>query len=175
MVDDVTTGLRTFRNNRMLVNALDSTHSHTHAGDFYSGGHYSSSVADATTLKLLVQASSEFHAQFSATATGDCTVNLYVGTTFSAAGTSVTMSNHKLDSANTPPVTVTHTPTVTANGTQFNGTELLAAGTKHSSGGGQAGFANEVIIPAGYVLMLVVTNVSGSAVKMALSVEGYED
>ena len=172
---DVSTGLRTFRNNRMLVNALDSTHSHTHAGDFYSGGHHSLSVADDESLTLLVQAASEFHAQFSAVATGDCTVELYVGTTFSAAGTAVSMSNHRLDSANVSPVTVTHTPTVTANGTQFNGTELLAAGAKHSSGGGQAGFANEVIIPAGYVLLLVVTNVSGGAVKMSLGVEGYKD
>lgn len=173
---DVSTGLRTFRAGRELVNSIDSTHAHTHAGEFFSGGHYSASVADTADLKLLLQTTGEFHAQFSATATGDCTVVVYVGTTFSSAGSAVTMSNHKLDSTTPFPGTVTHTPTVTGNGTQFNGTELLAGGTKHSGGGGgQAAFANEIIIPSGYVAMMVVTNVSGAAVKMSLGVEGYKD
>lgn len=172
---DISTGLRTFRSGRMLVNSIDSVHSHTHAGEFFSGGHYSASVADAASLKILVQADTEFHAQFSAVATGDCIVQLYTGTTFSDAGVAVPMSNHKLASANALSATVTHTPTVTDSGTQFNGTELLPGGTKHTGGGGQAGFGNEVILSAGHVVMFVVTNVSGAAVKMALSVEGYEE
>jgi hypothetical protein len=156
-----------------MTDSMDVVHGYTHAGKFFSGGHYSSSIANAATLMLLIQATGEFHALLSATATGDCTVQLFTGTTFSSAGTNVAMSNHKLSSAATCPATVTHTPTITLNGTQFNGTELLPGGTKHSGGGGQAGFGNEMILSAGNVCLLLVTNVSGGTIKMSLSVEGY--
>lgn len=174
-MSDVTTGLRTFRNGRLMTNSLDVVHGKTHSGEFFSGGHYAASVADTASLKLLLQVTAaEMHALFTASASGDCTMQLYTGTTFSNAGTAVSMSNHKLSSPNVSPATLTHTPTVTDNGTVFNGTEFLAGGTKHSGGGGKAGFGNEIIVPVGGVVLFVVTNVSGGAVKMALSVEGYK-
>jgi hypothetical protein len=154
---------------------IDYPHQKTHEGRYFSGGYYDSSVANNGTLDLLVQSSStEYsHIKFSAVSSGNATVQLYTGTTVSAAGTGVTMSNHNRASAKAFSGTVTHTPTVTGVGTQINGTGFIAGGPGGGEGG-DFGFSNEFILDKSTNYLFRVTNVSGSASKISSLIQGYQ-
>lgn len=156
--------------------SIDYTHHKVHEGKFFSGAYYNSSVANGATIEILIQvgSTSTFHMKFAATAGGDSTVQLYEGTTFSAAGTAVTMSNHNRASANSFSGTITHTPTLTLAGTQINGTGYVTGGDKHTGSGGEFGFNNEFVLSKSTNYLLRLTNNSGSAVKACLAVEGYQ-
>jgi hypothetical protein len=162
--------------NPMPVISTDSVHDRTHAGQYFSGGHYNGALANNGTLDLLIQngGASTFHAKFSAQVGGDCTVQIFEGTTFSVAGTAVTMSNHNRASGTAFAGTVTHTPTVTLVGAQVNGTGFAPGGTKHSGSGGEFGFNNEFVLSPTTNYLLRVTNVSGTTIKLSASVEGYQ-
>lgn len=155
---------------------IDTYHDLIHKGKYFSGGYYNSALAAAGTLDILIQASSAHytHAQFVASASGDCTVQLYEDTTFSAAGTAVDMSNHNRSSASVFSGTVTHTPTVTSVGTAINGMMLLPGGTKHSGGGADAGFNNEFVLDKSTNYLLRVTNVSGITIKISAMIEAVQ-
>lgn len=149
-------------------------HQHLHSGRYFSGGHYNAAVANGSVIELLFQTSTRsMHAIFSASASGDSTVQLFEGATFSGAGTAVTMSNHNRNSATVFNGTVTHTPTLLTDGTQLNGTGYLAAGEKNFTSGGQFNFGGEFILKPSTTYLFRATNNSGAAAKMSLSLEGY--
>jgi len=161
--------------NPAYVNSIEYVHAQTHAGRFFSGGYYNASVANGSSVDVLIQTGVQaFHAKFDLVASGDATVRLYENATFSAAGTGLTMSNHNRSSAKVFVGTVTHTPTVTGTGTQLNGTGYIPAGTKNQTVGGDFGFSNEFILKASTVYLARLTNDSGVAAKMQVSVAGYE-
>lgn len=154
---------------------IDYPHQKTHEGRYFSGGYYDSSVANNGTLDILIQSSSSqyMHTKFSAVSSGNATVQIYEGTTVSAAGTGVTMTNHNRASSKVFSGTVTHTPTVTGVGTQVNGTGFIAGGP----GGGEGGdfdFSNEFILNISTNYLFRITNVSGSSAKISASIQGYE-
>lgn len=157
--------------------SVDITYEHdqVHKGHYFSGGVYNASVADGATVELLLQISSTstFHAKITVAAGGDSTIQIYEGTTFSSAGSAVTMSNHNRSSATSFAGTVTLTPTVTLDGSQINGTGYVAAGSKHSASGGDFGFGSEFILAKSTNYLLRATNNSGGAAKIGVYVEGY--
>lgn len=150
-------------------------HKKIHEGRYFSGGHYNSSLADTASQDILIQVSSTsaLHAIISATCGGDSTMMIYEGTTFSAAGTAVTMSNHNRASAKSFAGTVTHTPTVTATGTQINGTIFVPSGDKHTTAGASGGFTSELVLSKSTNYLVRVTNNSGAAIKASISIDGY--
>lgn len=154
---------------------IDIAHDQVHKGHYFSGGYYNSAVVNAGTVDILIQlnGTSTFHAKLTGTAGGDSTIQIYEGTTFSLAGSAITMSNHNRASTTSFAGTVTSIPTITAVGTQINGTGYIAAGDKHSGGGGDFGFGNEFILAKSTNYLVRVTNNSGSATKIAVSIEGY--
>lgn len=158
------------------VETIDHAHDQTHKGHYFSGGFYNSSVADTTSMELLIQngSVSTFHMKLGVVASGNSTVQIFEGTTFSGAGTTVTMTNHNRVSVTAFSGTVTHTPTLTLDGTQITATGFIPGGTKHTGGGGDFGFSNELILAKSTNYLIRVTNVSGSAMKASLSVEGYQ-
>jgi len=154
---------------------IDTVHNKVHEGRYFSGGYYNAAVANNATIDMLFQTTTTIpHVVFSANAAGDATVQLFENATFSAAGTAVTMSNHNRGSAKAWSGTVTHTPTITATGTQLNGTGYLAAGEKNFTSGGTFNFGGEFLLKASTVYLFRVTNTSGAAAKMAVSIEGYQ-
>lgn len=161
--------------NPAYVESIEYVHAQTHAGRFFSGSAYNASVANGANLDMLIQVGVQpFHAQFEVTSSGDATVRIYEGATFSAAGTAVTMSNHNRTSAKTFVGTVTSGPTITATGTQVNGTGLIPAGTKNQATGGAFGFGNEFVLKTSTNYLVRVTNDSGAAAKINIGVMGYE-
>ena len=152
---------------------IDTAHKYTHEGRYFSGGFYNASVANGATIEILIQNVGSFHVLSTLTAGGESTLQIYEGTTFSVAGSAVTMSNHNRSSAKVFDGTATSTPTVTVAGTQMNGTVYVAAGDKHSSGV-EHGFDNEYILAANTNYLIRGTNNSGGAIKMQLTIEGYQ-
>ena len=161
--------------NPAYISNIDYVHAQTHAGRFFSGGIYNASVANGVSLDVLIQTGVQsFHAKFDLVTSGDATVRLYENATFSAAGSAVTMSNHNRSSSKVFVGTVTSTPTITATGTQLNGTGYIPAGMKNQTVGGDFGFSNEFVLKTSTVYLVRLTNDSGATAKMQISVAGYE-
>lgn len=158
------------------VTTLDTTHKRLHEGRFFSGGYYNSSLADTGVLEIVIQSSATIYSHLSieASSSGNCIVELFSGATFSAAGTSITMSNHNRNSAKSFSGTVTHTPTLTANGTQINGTGFLAAGQKGDGFGVFEGFTGEFLLALSTTYLIRITNVSGGAAKVSSDIRIYQ-
>lgn len=159
-----------------IQTTLDIVHFRGHEGRLFSCGHYNSNVVNGASIEMLVQSSSTFdtHTVIIGESTGDAEMYLYEGTTVSAAGTAVTVSNHNRQSAKAFDGTITHTPTVTTTGTQINGTGLLPGGTKSSGTGGETGFTSEFILALNTKYLFRVTNNSGGNAKMAININCYQ-
>lgn len=150
-------------------------HQKTHEGRYFSGGYYNASVESSGTVEILVQMSTDsWHSKATVNVGGDSTVQIFEGTTFSGAGTAVTMSNHNRASSKTFSGTVTHTPTLTSAGTQINGTILIPGGSGGNATVGEIGFANEFVLKASTVYMIRVMNVSTGSIPISITVEGYQ-
>lgn len=106
----------------------------------------------------------------------DVLVALKAGTTDTAEvlKSSHNALNHNRTSAKTTDATITHTPTVTAVGTQMNGTEFLAAGNK-GDGAGAVGsaFGNEFNLAPSTSYLFRLTNVSGGASQTSTGISFY--
>jgi len=138
-------------------------------GHFYSGGYYSSSVASGSSIELLIQVPSDTYVQcmVEGAAGGDAVGYLYEGPTVSAAGTTVTCRNlnrAQLDSYN---VTVTHTPTTTADGTQIAETFVPGGQYWVSSGATEA---LPVVLNASTDYLLRLTNTAGTSQPLQIRV-----
>lgn len=158
-------------------NVIDIAHIKVHEGRYFSGGYYNASVAGGGAIDLLIQSSAteDTHVRFHLMTGGDATSQLYEGTTFSAAGTAVTISNHNRQSAKVFSGTVTHTPTVTDVGSQLNGTQFVPGGGGGNAVGGEMpGFLNEFILAASTTYLLRVTNITGNNQAMAVHFECYQ-
>jgi hypothetical protein len=155
---------------------IDYPHQKTHEGRYFSGGYYNASIANGATIELLIQmgAATTWHSKIRASSGGDATVQIFENATFSAAGTSVTVSNHNRSSSKVSDATVTHTPTLTADGTQVNGTILIPGGSTGNSAGGSGGFEDEYILAVSKVYLVRLTNTAGTSEPMSLLVEGYQ-
>lgn len=154
---------------------VDVVHLMVHAGRYFSAGVYNAALAGAGTLDILVQTGTQaMHLVWRGSSSGHATLNAYEGTTFSAAGTALAALNHNRTSAKTTDATITHTPTVTAVGTQMNGTEFLAAGNK-GDGAGAIGsaFGNEFNLAPSTSYLFRLTNVSGGASQTSTGISFY--
>jgi len=152
---------------------IDFLHRKVHEGRFFSGGHYVASLANGGTIDILFQNGEHaFHGVPEVITGGDATLQLYEGTTFSAPGTAVTMSNHNRNAATQTLSGATHTPTVTAVGTQMNGTILIPGG-KNNSSGASGEFSQEFVLKPNTTYMMRVTNISGVAQAVSAIAKGY--
>jgi hypothetical protein len=94
---------------------------------------------------------------------GDAQFDVYEGTTFSAAGTSITPVNHNRTSVNTCGCTVTHTPTVTVLGTHL-WRELVPGGSQGQTPGAVQDVATaQVILADNETYLMRMTNLSQNA------------
>jgi len=158
---------------------VDEIHENIEKGVFFSGGYYNAAVTASSTLQLLVQVSTNIiHLHLYGTCSQDMTLELYEGPTFSAAGTSVTMSNHNRTSAKTTTTTVTHTPTITGTGTQLNSTQYVPSGAGGgASGGGSGDFAgalSDFYLKSNTDYLIRYTNIGATTAKLGGSLAFYE-
>lgn len=157
------------------VRTIDSVHARVHEGRYFSGGYYNLTVADAASIVVLVQTTSVvLHVKFGGACGGNALATLYEGTTVSNVGTTITMANHNRLSSKIFSGTVTHTPTITGNGTQVNGVQFIPGGSKLAGGGSSfVGFNNEMILAPNTNYSFHVTNISGATNVAQIDMECY--
>ena len=160
--------------NEALV-SMGEVHANIHRGIMFVAGQSAEGVADDGTIEVLIQVGStrSCHVQFTGAAGGDHEFELFEGTTFSAAGTSVTPINRNRFSSTAAVTTVTHTPTLTADGTKLVG-GLRPGGTGGNSiGSTTKGFA-EWMLATDTVYLARLINRAGTAQLLSLEMDFYE-
>jgi len=118
----------------------------------------------------------EVHASFNGAVSQNMIAGFYEGVTFSAAGTAIASHNRDRESANTATMVITHTPTLTLDGTQLTDV-YIPGGSKSTAGGGQAASFNEWELSPNTAYLLRISNTivsPASAGHAGIDIEFYE-
>jgi hypothetical protein len=152
----------------------DALHAHTHDGSSYFYTHIFTGVANDAAGEILLQTTSSHapHMRVIAVAGGAAELELFEGTTFSAAGTSGTPRNRNRFKADSAFLTATHTPTVTDAGTSIFIEEIPGGKGGNSLGG--SGTLDEVVFKTSENYLLRTTNRSGVAQDLSFVLFWYE-
>ncbi len=138
-------------------------HAKVHDGNAFSVSNRFTSIAAGNTVEILLQnpAGNFSHLRnykfISTVAPGD--VVLYEGPTFTDAGTGLTEHNLRRSSSNTAGLTVTHSPTVTDNGTELEA-DLISG--ERRAGGAATETVEEWLLNTGTDYLLEYTNNSNA-------------
>ena len=154
---------------------IDEIHANIHRGIMFAAGHSAEGIADDGVIELLISVGStrSCHVQFTGAAGGNHEFELFEATTTSAAGTAVTPVNRNRFSPTVAVTTVTHTPTITGDGTKLVG-GLRPGGTGGNSiGSTTKGFA-EWVLATDTVYLARLINRAGNAQLLSLEMDFYE-
>ena len=149
------------------VITIDTTHRRTHQGISFFLNRFAN-IANNGTIEVLIQVPVNEGAHFRVVvqAASLSELQIFEGTTFSAAGTTLTPRNRRRSSSNSSVLIITHTPTITDDGT-----ELLKVVIPAGSG---AGFLEEIDLDQNTVYLLRATNRGGGAADLNFLLRWYE-
>lgn len=155
--------------------ALDSITHYIHSGDYFSTGYPNSSVANGSSIDLMLQTSTkDVHITIQISSGGDSTFFVYENTDFSAEGTTITPSNHNRTSDKVPSLVSTYGPTLNSTGTLI-WQQYIVGGTGGMSPGGHSNGGSEVAVLApntNYLFRL--TNQAGTAQPLQIIIGFHE-
>jgi len=159
------------------LTVLDENHRMIHDGFMFTGWARDETVAIGAKFYMLLQVPAHTfpHLQiFEVNADGAPLVyDLHEGTTFSSAGTAVTMFNRNRNSSNAAKTVVTHSPTVTDEGT------VIDLHYVPSTGVGQTGIIDqstwgEFVLAPNTNYLIGIHNDSGQARDITMNIGLYE-
>lgn len=154
----------------------DEIHANIHRGVMFSGSYFDLAIADDASIEILFQvdASQSAHLRFGGASGGDAELEIFEGTTFSAAGTAVPTNNRNRLSGNTASTVITHTPTLTGDGTSLMAMYVPGGtGFLFTQGGQSRSFEEWILVPGQDYLMRI-TNRSGVAQPLSALLDFYE-
>jgi hypothetical protein len=141
-----------------------SVSANVHRGKLFDLTFVDQSIASSGTLEVLIQTgTSKVHLDFSISGGGNGLLQIFEGPTITAAGTALTAYNKNRSSSNTLLSTVTHTPTLSADGTKIDEELVLGGGGPHASGGEGGGGFTEWILAASTAYLIRVENIDAVA------------
>lgn len=145
-------------------------------GKFFSGSYYNALLADGASIDMLVQvgAVGPISTNVLGFIDGDSLVEVYEGTTISAAGTVISVYNHNRASAKVLDATITHTPTITALGTKISGTYYVPQGQNIEGNSDIGGLNTTFVLAASTKYLFRITNASGFNKKCNITFTGYQ-
>ena len=153
------------------------THEHqlVHEGKFFSVGHADAAAAASADIEVLVAAgaNTDIHTYIKMIAGADARLDVFEAPTVTAAGTAITPQNHNRGSANTCDCTVTHTPTLSADGTQIWQEYLPGGSGGNSPGAVQHVGSEQMIMAAGETYLFRLTNLGATAQMIQLQLAYY--
>lgn len=159
------------------IPTISSIHRTIHEGRLFEVSHIFAAVADAASAEILITTGTKaVHLRSRADTEGKSYGYLFEDAVASVAGTGLTNVNRDRNSANTAETVVTHTPTLTSDGTQL--TETLIPGGGAVGGnviGGSLNSFEEFELKPNSVYLIRLTNESGAAADMAASLVFYEE
>lgn len=165
---------RDFINNAFIH--MDEIHANIHRGWMFSASIVDLALADDAAIEVLIQthATQSAHMRFVAAGGGDVEIELYEGATFSAAGTPMSASNRNRSSANTADSIITHTPTLTGDGTELHNTLGPGGSGFFATPGGESRTFEEWVLAPATVYLFRVSNRSGVAAPVSVTLDFYE-
>jgi hypothetical protein len=148
-------------------------HQLVHAGRLFYASHIYASVAnDAAAELALVTDTAQPHLFARFAHAGDHDVYLFEGATVSG-GTLVASINRNRTSVTSPGALVTHSPTVSADGTELY-EEFVAGGKWGQSAGGAIRTESEWVLAPATTYVFRIINRSGTTARASISCEWYE-
>lgn len=162
---------RTYRQDEITgsLTIIDDPHHEVHEGEMYDVCELISLGLGATRNYLITTGIKSVHFKYDVTADGKGNVTLYEDTTTSSAGTSMSELNRNRISTNTAITVVTHTPTITGDGTMLC-QELFGSSNKS---GGEARSENEWILKKNSKYMIRIT--ATVALDFSIKINWYEE
>lgn len=159
----------------------DSPHHEVHEGRAFAACYlqpHASLLADDGSLDFLIAVGElEAHVEWRLSAGGDFELHHFEGTEVTDAGTEVTAHNRRRASTRTPTTAVTHTPTISDDGTLLSSV-FIAGGAGLGPGTTQGGAVRpglETILAPSTTYLLRATNRAGSAQQFSIEIEWYEE
>ncbi len=147
-------------------------------GRILTATHVELALADQADLEYLLQVSDELPEQSvkigaSVTAGGDATVELFAGTTFSAAGTDVPFFNRNFTSGKEARSELSVGPSITDDGTEI-AEAVIPAGVRNREVGGALETGLPLIFGPGATVLIRITNISGGAQNFGFALDLLE-
>lgn len=140
-----------------------SVSANVHRGKLFDVTFVDQSIASSGTLEVLIQTgTSKVHLDFSVSGGGNGLLQIFEGPTITAAGTALTAYNKNRSSSTTLLSTVTHTPTLSADGTKIDEELVLGGSGPHASGGEGGGGFTEWILAASTAYLFRVENLNAT-------------
>ena len=161
---------------RLVTTEID--HDNIHLGKNFRSWVNAGSIAAAGVFNVLIKTGAkEVHwRQSNPKPTADkLRLQFFEDTTVSANGTALTLKNCNRQSAVTPQVTLFHTPTITADGTQIAETYLPGStGTGGVRNGSELGQQAEWVLKSNAIYLIRYTNESSGASIININFDWYE-
>ena len=159
---------------------VDHEHRMIHDGFAFHITHRVASLANGAALEGLISVPADSFPHLTGMlftfGAGDVDIETFEGTTTSADGTAVTTFNRNRNSSITPAISVFHTPTITADGTQIH--DRLVPPTGNGVGNREGvvspNLGEEWILKPSTKYLVRVTNNSGGAIKLTMEMLWYE-
>lgn len=155
---------------------MEWSHHKVHAGKMFSVDYYAASVASSGNADLLLTVGAkEAHIVFDAAGGAELQVLLYEDPN-ATGGTPVTVYNANRSTGwETPALTIAHTPSITAVGTNVLVSKVVPGGSGGNKTGGSVRNGSERILRASTKYLIRATNKSTGAVNVSISIEFYEE
>ncbi len=156
-------------------------HSKVHQGKLFGVGYLNQSVADNGDIELLILTppNDELHTYLKLVVGGDAIFTAFEDPTVSAAGTSISSINHNRSSSNTCGCTITHTPTLTDDGTPLweefvaGGSGSGGQGSRSTPGAVQGVATEQVVMKANSYYLFRLQNIAGLTEPLQIMLSYY--
>lgn len=156
------------------VRIVDTVHVRIHEGKSFIAGGIFNGIANNASIEFLVQVVNVMHAIADISVSGDCEIHMFENPTWSDVGISAPSFNKNRNSLVVTGATLTHSPTITDDGTEFPPNFIPGGSGGNALGGQGKGFESEMLFKPGNSYLLRVTNVSGVAATICPKIEWYE-
>lgn len=163
-----------FGDGLVSVRIVNIEHSVINNGAAFQVGDIFEGIANDGVAEGLFQVTNEMHVVLQVVSVGDCYLRIFENPTFSAAGTPMTIFNKNRTSTKPSGNTVTHTPTLTDDGTELTPTFIPGGSGGTATSAQTVGFAGEAILKAGNDYLFRIINKSGQARTIGAKLEWYE-
>ena len=156
---------------------IDSEHHEIHCGDSYTT-HFLKDVPNAGTSEVLIvvptetgtgQSLKRYHAVITASSESEADYEFYESPTVTDNGTALGVYNRERDSSLTSGLSIYHTPTTSADGTNIDGDHWGSG--RGSGGGGER--RNEWVLGNGKTYLIRITNSTTTANHCVIRVDHY--
>lgn len=152
---------------------IETPHARVHAGEYFSASYIDLSFTNAEVLNIGIKMNGNYaHLREKVNADGNVTVEFYENSVFTG-GTDLTQINRNRASDKPSLLSISHGVSVSNAGDLLAEHLIAAGGGFFSRGAGSGGWDEEYILVPSTSYLLRITNVSGGAADLGVSIDYY--